>query len=422
MKKVKYLLGASILFLLAGCAEGDTSPSDWNESPYDASSRGESASGDYYVPKTSPSETDTSNKDYNQNEQPGYNLPREGQLTCSAINDNNDYNYWKELCSSNSDIGRSYDGFSGYVRDYDFYTANRLELNVINGNNVKVTIKDTQYQTYADNFHKAYLFPKEIRNNYDVEINYTDSNNQEQTLIKNVKDGDIVDLAQTFTTSKNLQIMFVIDATGSMGDELRYLQAEIDSIITRVKDDNETANIELAIMMYRDTTDEYLIRYSDFSTDISAQKAFLAEQRAAQGGDFPEAVEEAMNVAMEKQWNENATKMIVHVADAPAHKRDVPRWNNAVCDAASKGIKIISVGCSGIDKDCEYMFRSQSIITGGQYVFLTDDSHIGGSHLEATTEHSVPVEYLNSCLTRLINGYFKGVMTSPTPYYQDTRA
>ena len=72
-----------------------------------------------------------------------------------------------------------------------------------------------------------------------------------------------------------------------------------------------------------------------------------------------------------------------------------------------------------IHKKTEYFFRCQSIITGGQYIFLTDNSGIGGSHEIANTEHSVAVEYLNSCIIRLINGYFKGVMTNPVPYTMD---
>lgn len=422
--KVKYLLGASMIFLLAGCA-GSAKPDNASSEPYDAGSRGESVSGDYYTPSyredssSSKKNTDTANQGSTQNN----NLPRAGQLTCSAIDDNSNYTYWKDLCFPNQSQGRyGITEFGSYVNSYDFDTKNRLELNIINGKNIKVSIKDTQDQVYVDNFHKAYLFPKTVAANYDVEISYVDSNNQNQTVEKNVKDGDIVDLQQTFTTNNNMQIMFVIDATGSMGDELTYLQAEIDDIITKVKNANETANIELSIMMYRDKTDEYLVRYSDFTTDIESQKEFLAEQKAKNGGDFPEAVDEAMTVAMEKQWNDDATKLLIHVADAPSHDADVPRWNTAVLNAASKGIKILSVGCSGINKATEYLFRCQSLITGGQYIYLTDDSGIGNSHVEASSEHTVTIEYLNSCLVRLINGYFKGIHINPVPYHQDAKA
>ena len=416
--KIKYLLGASIIFLLAGCAA--QSPMD-NK---DASSKGESSSGDYYTPSyrdtgsTSKTSSDTTNS---ESAQQNNNLPRAGQVTCSAIDDNSNYTYWNQLCNKNYGNNYDYGRFGSYVSP-DFNANNRLELNIINGNNVKVSIKNSQSEAYVDNFHKAYLFPKTVAANYDVEISYVDSNNQPQTVEKNVKDGDIIDLEQTFTTSTNMQIMFVVDATGSMSDEITYLQAEIDSIISKVKNANQQANIELSILMYRDKADEYLLRYSDFTADIDAQKTFLLAQKARGGGDFPEAVDEAFTVAMEKQWNEDATKLLIHVADAPAHTEDLARWNTAVFDAAAKGIKILTVGCSGINKQTEYYFRCQSIITGGQYIYLTDNSGIGGSHLEATTEHAMTVEYLNSCLVRIITGYFKGIHINPVPYYQDNNA
>ena len=65
--KVKYLLGASILFLLAGCAANDA-PWGGNDEPYDASSKGEAATGDYYTPTPSEdvSTKKTTNSDANQ--------------------------------------------------------------------------------------------------------------------------------------------------------------------------------------------------------------------------------------------------------------------------------------------------------------------------------------------------------------------
>ncbi len=78
----------------------------------------------------------------------------------------------------------------------------------------------------------------------------------------------------------------------------------------------------------------------------------------------------------------------------------------------------MTVAASGIDKKAEFYFRSQSMITGGQYVFLTDDSGIGNSHEKPTVKEKLTVEYLNDCLIRLINGYHSGKMEEPIPYNQ----
>lgn len=436
--KFKILLGTSILFLLAGCSANNKPNANYSsEAPYDMGSRGESSNGGGYYDTTSPKSGEsgesghdaeppmvdtgsTSSEGEENSTTTNQNRPEPGQLTCSALDDNKDFEYWRELQSTNqTNVNKYY----GYRNNYAFNAYNRLALNVINGKDIKVKIKDTEFETCVDNFNKAYLFPTIEANEYNVEISYVDASNQTQTLEKTVKDGDTVDLEQTFSISNYLQIMFVIDATGSMGDEIKYLQSEIDDVITKVKAANANANVELAIMMYRDVGqyEEYLIRYNDFTTDIAAQKTFLAAQRASGGGDIPEAVDQALTEAVDKQWSNNATKLLFFVADAPAHDKDVGIWNDAVKAAAAKGIKIITVASSGIDTKTEYFFRCQSVITGGQYVFITNDSGIGGDHLIADTREKLPVEYLNSCLIRLVNGYFTGVMAEPIPYQQENQ-
>ena len=341
--------------------------------------------------------------------------PKPGQLTCSALDDNKYYDFWKSLGTSTQE-GKGL--FQSFKEKFAFNTYNRLDLTINNGNNVSVKVKGDTFATKVDNLHKAYLFPQVEQENYTVEISYLDNNNEKQTIEKEVKDGDTIDLENTFTISNNLEIMFVIDATGSMGDEMSYIKSEIDDVIYQVKTANAQANISLAIMVYRDKGDDYVTRYSDFTADITAQQDFLKLQRASGGGDFEEAVNVALDEAINKQWSDTSTKLLFHVADAPAHDKDVQSWNQSALLAARKGIKIISIASSGIDKKTEYFFRSQSLLTSGQYVYLTDDSGIGGSHVEATKEEDLIVEYLNECLIRLINGYFSGTFTEPVSYKQ----
>ena len=342
--------------------------------------------------------------------------PASGQLTCSALDDNAKYDYWKSLSEYQEDQKKGI--FQDYKDTFAFNTFNRIGLTINNGKNVSVKISGDVFSTAVDNLHHAYLFPQSIKEVYEAEISFTDNNNQRQTITREVHDGDVIDLENTFEISNNLQIMFVIDATGSMGDEMEYIKSEIDDVISRVKTANENAHIELAMMVYRDIGDDYVTKYSDFTADIAKQQAFLSEQSAGGGGDFEEAVQTALSEAMDKQWSTNATKLLFHVADAPAHDEDVPSWNASALKAASKGIKIITVASSGINKKTEYFFRSQSLLTSGQYVYLTNHSGIGGSHIDATIDEKLEVEYLNDCLVRLINGYYTGEFAQPINYQQ----
>lgn len=328
-----------------------------------------------------------------------------GQLTCSALNDNEHYDYWTSLAKSTQE-GKGI--FQEYKEKFAFNTFSRVDLTINNAKGATVIIEDDSFKTVVDNFDKAYLFPSDKKEEYNIQIKLGD-----KVMNKTVKDGDVIDFEDSNELSKNLQIMFVIDATGSMGDEMDYLKVEIDDVINEVKVNNPNSEVTLAIMMYRDEGDEYVVRYSEFTKDIASQQAFLKEQSANGGGDFEEAVQTALSEAMEKQWMANATKLLFHVADAPAHDEDIAKWNKASLLAASKGIKIITVASSGIDKKTEYFFRSQSLLTAGQYVYLTGHSGIGGEHLDATINVELTVEYLNACLIRLINEYNQGIHIEP---------
>ena len=344
---------------------------------------------------------------------------RPGQLTCSAINDNDKYDYWLELNGlKDQNQAKEFVRYKNAYGEY-FNTYNRLKLTVKNGNDISIQVKGETNKFYVDNTETAYVFTKEIKESYEVDISYLDKNNERVTYSANVKDNDVIDLENDFTLSDKIEIMFVVDATGSMGDEMAYIKSEIIDVIGQVKEKNPESRVSLAMMVYRDEGDLYLTKYSDFTTDIEAQQKWFAAQNASGGGDTPEAIQVAMKEAVEKQWSENSTKIIIHVADAPSHERDIEEWSKQVYKAADQGIKIITVSGSGITKQTEYLFRSQSLITSGQYVFLTNDSGIGGSHIEASTDQDpLVVEYLNDCLVRLINGYATGDFRKPVHWTQ----
>jgi hypothetical protein len=69
--------------------------------------------------------------------------------------------------------------------------------------------------------------------------------------------------------------------------------------------------------------------------------------------------------------------------------------------AAAKGIRIVPIVASGIDKSTEFLMRLTAIATNGTYVFITDDSGIGDDHLEASVGE-FEVEFLNNLLVRVV--------------------
>ena len=332
-----------------------------------------------------------------------------GQLTASATMDNQKYDFWHSLVTSNQEGAGI---FQSYDKDFAFKSANRIALSFPKGTSAKVTLindDNVEFVGLTDANGMCYVFAKEERNSYKLKIDYLDKDGNLVTIEDEVSGDKAYNLEVTEVSSDLIEIMFVIDATGSMGDEIKYLQAEITDVIKKVKEANNNVRILLSIMMYRDQNDEYITLYNDFTEDINAQLEFLNAQSAQGGGDFPEAVEVAFAKAAAQQWTSGtSTKILVHVADAPAHNKDVASWAGTVDKFASLGVRILTIASSGIDKQTEYFFRCQSILTNGVYVHLTNDSGIGGDHIGATTEEKEEVELLNDCLVRLINGFHTG--------------
>lgn len=204
------------------------------------------------------------------------------------------------------------------------------------------------------------------------------------------------------------EIAFVVDATGSMGDEIKFLQVELLDVINRIQKKNECVTIHTGSVFYRDNGDEYLTRTMPFSSNPSNTLDFISNQNAGGGGDFPEAVDIALQDGLNKlNWTEgNHAKIMFLLLDAPPHQdiETKKRIRSCIQQAAAKGIRIVPIAASGIDKTTEFLLKYMAIITNGEYLYITDDSKIGNSHLKPTGGES-KVEYLNDLMVNTINTY-----------------
>jgi hypothetical protein len=212
-----------------------------------------------------------------------------------------------------------------------------------------------------------------------------------------------VTLKRSCTASDIVDVAFVVDATGSMGDEIRYLQEELRDVISKTADKYKDVNLHSGAVFYRDRADEYLTRHINFQTDPLQLINFIKNQSAGGGGDFPEAVEDALTTALDSlQWHSDArAKILFLVLDAPPHDAAKDKMKKLISRAAIMGVRVVPVVCSGIDKSTEYLMRCIALATNGSYVFLTDDSGIGNPHIKPTTDE-FKVELLNDLLPRLI--------------------
>jgi hypothetical protein len=262
----------------------------------------------------------------------------------------------------------------------------------------------------------AYLFT-----NYDEGFIGVTSGESSTVVEFTSEEREIAVTLDTYAEKHNvIEVMFVVDVTGSMGDELNFLKVELEDIINKIAANDANTVIRLSLLFYRDKEDRVPFKFCDFveitdKTGLEKTIDQLSSQRASGGGDYEEAVDEALEMAVGAQWSTGATtKLIFHVLDAPAHSggKYEERFYNAVVTAAEKGIRICPILCSGAAQVTEYTMRQAAIYTGGTFIFVTDDSGIGGSHHDPELPN-VTVELLNTMLVRLIKGYHTGEFEDP---------
>lgn len=217
------------------------------------------------------------------------------------------------------------------------------------------------------------------------------------------------------TARKTLDVSLVIDTTGSMGDEIAYLQTEFLAISQRIETAHPDAEQRWSLIVYKDDGDEYVVRWFDFRNDAAEFRTHLAAQSAGGGGDFPEAPDQALETMNQLAWRSGASnaRIAFWVADAPHHDGVADKMADAIRGAADQDVHIYPVASSGIDEMTELTMRSAAQLTGGRYLFLTDDSGVGGSHLEP----SIPcyfVTRLDAAIVRMVDIELSGTYHEPT--------
>ncbi len=395
-------------------------------------SLGDMGFGDFYAPDSAPGESapdsapvedagGEAEKDDVASEQ--VTLPS-GMITAGAWVDNDNYQMWLDLFTQGEDANGKFYEYTNPNNSWGFNSLKRVKVTVKNGENAvagaTVIASDAQgaslFSAVTDAQGNAYLFT-------DVDDgNVTVTSGEGRATASFTKDEReiAVELTENAEKLNVIEIMLVVDVTGSMGDELYFLKAELSDVISKIAENNSNALIKLSMLFYRDTDDLVPFSYFDFTnvndpSGMNKQQSALNSQSATGGGDYPEAVDEALDMAVNKQWSTGATtKIIFHVLDAPAHNgaKYIEKFGNAVKTAAEKGIRICPILCSGAAGLTEYTMREAAIYTGGTFIFVTDDSGIGGSHHDPNLPN-VTVELLNSLMVRLVNGYHTGIFAEP---------
>ena len=336
-------------------------------------------------------------------------------LTAGEINDFGKWELWNDLTKGE---------LSYYQKSWETSLRGRYCVQLVNREKIplvdaKVELLDSSnkiiWKSRTDNTGKAELWETLTHpldsvqsDEYHIKIYYGD-------IIKEIKkptrfkDGiNMVKLKVDCVASYAVDIAFVVDATASMQDEIDYLKLDINDVIYQAKQMDDKLKMRFGSVFYRDHGDTYLTKKQDFTKVLSESSAFIEEQFAEGGGDGPEAVEDALSVAIDSlSWNEEArARVLFLVLDAPPHNKSSiqEKLKSLMKKAAAKGIRIVPLTGSGLDKSTEYLMRSISLATNGSYTFLTDHSGIGEGHIDPSNDE-YELEPLNELLVRLIQSY-----------------
>lgn len=128
-------------------------------------------------------------------------------------------------------------------------------------------------------------------------------------------------LEEKLKAATSLDLLFLLDCTGSMAGHIRGTQENIIKLVDEVKKLVPDLCVRLGFIGYRDHCDgTNRLAVFRFSNDVQAFKDFVGGQGATGGGDAPEDVFGALNVAVGFEW-QSTTRILVHTGDAPCHGR-----------------------------------------------------------------------------------------------------
>ncbi len=164
---------------------------------------------------------------------------------------------------------------------------------------------------------------------------------------------DIINSLKEIDPKDTVDVVFAIDATGSMKDDIGELRSKL--LPALVDELEEFKNIRIGLLLYRDYVDTWRykklpIKFFDFTSNVALFESELNDFtiNGHEGGDIPEAVYEALYGSENfYDWNPAAVKRIILIGDAGPHPnpRQLGKYTkkNIESIAQKKGIEIEAI-------------------------------------------------------------------------------
>ena len=185
-------------------------------------------------------------------------------------------------------------------------------------------------------------------------------------------------IEQTTSKNKNIEIVFCLDATGSMEGLIETAKEKIWEIVSQLAQSNDVESLKLGMVFYRDKGDSFITKKIQLTTDLDEVYDKLLNMKANGGGDTPESVNQALNEAItEIEWSDsNAYKTIFVVGDCPPHMdyQDDVKYTSSCKIASKKGITINTIKLGQSCTNAIAHFKAMANCCNGDYLQLDQNA------------------------------------------------
>ena len=193
--------------------------------------------------------------------------------------------------------------------------------------------------------------------------------------------GMLLAAAAGFAAAKpRVEVAFVLDSTGSMGDLIDGAKQKIWSIANSIIARKPTPEVRIGLIAYRDRGDQYVTNRFDLTDDIDAVFRNLQSFQADGGGDDEESVNQALYEAVTQlTWTKdrNVLKIIFLVGDYPPHMdyRDDVKYQVTCREAVKRDLIINTVQCGDVAETRD-VWQEIARLSEGSYVALAQSGNM----------------------------------------------
>jgi TolB-like protein len=304
--------------------------------------------------------------------------PSQSGLKAGYSDDNEQFNYFVKFLDQYKSVPH-----------YELAIGERIVIKVFDPQGRSVANADVEVKiggktaeagrTYSDG--SFYLYPLELGNASAAEYAVEARVKGQSASVKVSRGGPrtvsiVVGAPRAVPAPLPVDVLFVLDTTGSMGEEIERLRATIEIISANITSLSPRPALRFGMVLYRDrdSDEEYDTKIVPFTSDLGEFQKALDDVSASGGGDDPEDLQSALRDAVgAMKWNADGIRLGFIITDAQPHLdygQDFTYAKSARA-AKAKGIKLFSIGAGGLPLEGEYPLRQIAQYTQGKYIFLT---------------------------------------------------